>query len=311
MLDERYVLGVDIGGTNVRMGLVDQLYQMSGFERVPTLSVFTDNDAPARLSDAILSYIERNGVKNHVAAVSIGVPSVVKKDHSFVYNTPNVPGLNEIDLGIRVENMIGLPVFVDRDVNFLLVNDIHKYNLDPDNNRTIIGCYLGTGFGNALYINGRIHLGSHGVAGELGHIPLYGVDELCTCGLPGCSETRVSGRHLRRLTEQHFPDTFIGDVFTKHRDDPEIVKFVEDTAAVIATEVTLLDPDCIILGSGVFAMKDFPMERLMDEVRRRARHPLPSEDLHFMTVEDSQSAGVFGGALTVMSYLMMGQPFRS
>ena len=311
MADERYVLGMDIGGTNVRMGLVDENYCVTEFERVPTSTVFTNGDAPARLADAIHGYLERKGAQGKILAISIGVPSVVRKDHSYIYSTPNVPGLDNIDLGRKLEEMTDLPVFVDRDVNFLLINDIHKYNLDPEGCRTIIGCYLGTGLGNALYINGSIFLGSHGVAGELGHIPLYGVDELCTCGLPGCVETRVSGRHLRRLTDKYFPETFIGNVFTEHCDDPRIVKFVDDTAATIATEVTILDPDCIILGGGVFDMKDFPTERLMEGVRLRARHPLPSEDLHFQPVEETQSAGVIGGAIAVMSYLKKGQPFRS
>ena len=124
-------------------------------------------------------------------------------------------------------------------------------------------------------------------------------------------ETRVSGRYLRQLTEKAFPGCFIGDVFCEHGDSEEIAQFIRDTAIPIATEVTLLDPDCVILGSGVFAMKGFPMERLMDEVRRRVRHPLPAEDLHFVVAEDSQTAGVLGGAVTVMPYVRMGIPFRS
>lgn len=310
-MSEKLVLGVDIGGTNLRMGLVNGNYELSHFERFPTREILTGEDPLGSLSAAICAYAGRLGARDAVAAVSLGVPSVVHKNHSYVYSTPNIPGLDAVDLGRELEARLSLPVYVDRDVNFILSHDIRKHGLDPDGNCTILGCYLGTGFGNSLYINGRIHVGSHGVAGELGHIPLRGVTDVCTCGQPGCVETRVSGRYLRQLTERAFPECFIGDVFRLHGDSPEIAEFLRDTALTIATEVTLLDPDWIILGSGVFAMEGFPMERLMEEVRRRARHPLPAEDLRFVIAEDSQTAGVLGGAITVMPYLSKGIPFRS
>ena len=305
------ILGIDIGGTNLRMGIVSAAGELSGFERVPTREVLESSNPPQALCEAIRRYASVHGGLGVVSAIAIGVPAVVAKDHSFVFSTPNISGLDNIDLGKSLEAELGLPVYVDRDVNFLLVHDIRKYSLDPDGRRTILGCYLGTGFGNSLYINGRIHLGSHGAAGELGHIPLYGVTDVCTCGQVGCVETRISGRYLQHLTKEHFPQTFIGDVFKEHADAPEIRKFVSDIALTIATEVTLLDPDFVLLGSGVFAMQGFPMETLMEEIRRRSRHPLPAEDLHFVIAEDSQTAGVLGGAFPVLPYVEAGIPIRS
>ena len=309
-MDKKLILGIDIGGTNLRMGVVDEAYELSCFERFPTEETL-GSDALNSLAAAVQAYSRRNGLAGRIAAVALGVPSVVHKNHSYVYSTPNIPGLDGIDLGVELEKRLGIPVYVDRDVNFILAHDIRKYDLDPDGSRTILGCYLGTGFGNSLYINGRIHVGSHGVAGELGHIPLYGVEDRCSCGQVGCVETRIGGRYLQKLTARAFPDCHIKDVFVQHGDSEEIRRFVRDTAIPIATEVTLLDPDCVILGSGVFAMQGFPLEELMAEVRRRSRHPLPAEDLHFVVAEDSQTAGVLGGAVTVMPYVRMQIPFRS
>ena len=310
-LNEKIILGVDIGGTNLRMGFVDEAYNLKGFERYPTAKTLCGEDPLDSLAEQMKRHMKENPEAGAASAVALGVPSVVHRNHSYVYSTPNIQGLDGVDLGRELEKRIGLPVFVDRDVNFILAHDIRKYDLDPDGSRTILGCYLGTGFGNSLYINGKIHVGSHGVAGELGHIPLYGVKDVCPCGQVGCVETRIGGRYLQKLTARTFPECHIQDVFSLHGDSPEIRKFIQDTAIPIATEITLLDPDCVILGSGVFAMKDFPMEDLMNEVRRRTRSPLPAEDLHFVIAEDSQTAGVLGGAITVMPYLRMGIPFRS
>ena len=311
LLGKKIILGIDIGGTNLRMGFVDEDFSLRGFERYPTAETLGGGNLLDSLADRVREHLAAHGPEGPVSAVALGMPSVVHRNHSYVYSTPNIPGLDGIDLGVELEKRLDLPVYVDRDVNFILVHDIQKYDLDPEGNRTILGCYLGTGFGNSLYINGNIHRGSHGVAGELGHIPLYGVTDLCPCGQVGCVETRIGGRYLQKLTAARFPDCHIRDVFTRHGDSEEIDQFIRDTALPIATEVTLLDPDCVILGSGVFAMKDFPMEKLMNEVRRRSRHPLPAEDLHFVVAEDSQTAGVLGGAITVMPYVKKGIPFRS
>ena len=302
-MDNRIILGIDIGGTNLRMGLVNEKLELFCFERIPTKSVLTGQDSAASLGKEILAYLDRHGDVGTVSAIAMGLPSQVHKNHSYVYSTPNIPGLDGVDLGAETERATGYPVYVDRDVNLILAHDIRKYGLDPERNRTILGCYLGTGFGNPLYINGRIHAGSHGVAGELGHIPLYGVTDICPCGQVGCVETRIGGRYLQKLTARAFPECPIGEVFTRHGDSEEIRRFVRDAALPVATEVTLLDPDYVILGSGVFAMKDFPMNDLIEEIRRRCRHPLPAEDLKFVIAEDSQTAGVLGGAITVLPLL--------
>ena len=105
------------------------------------------------------SYIERYKLEGRVGAISVGVPSMVSKDKSFIYSTPNLKGLENIDLGHLLGDYVNIPVFVDRDVNYLLVNDIKTHGLDPDRERTILGFYLGTGFGNAVYINGQLHVG--------------------------------------------------------------------------------------------------------------------------------------------------------
>lgn len=301
-MDKRYVLGVDIGGTNIRMGIVDSEYAMSDFERRGSQALLSENAVP-NLVDAIRGYLSLAEHGREISAIAVGVPGQVNKDHSQVYSVPKVQGLENQNLGKALSEVLGLPVFVDHDVNFLLLHDIRTMNLDPERNRTILAFYLGTGFGNSMYLNGGIHLGKHGVAGELGHIPLYGVEDVCNCGAVGCVETRCCGQYLAQLVTREFPGVLISEIFTRHGDDPRILKFVRDCALPIATEVTLLDPDYILLGGGVIMMKDFPVRLLEEEVRRRSRHPLPSDDLHFVYATDSQANGVIGGAMAALEWL--------
>lgn len=296
------VLGIDIGGTNIRMGVVDENFELTNFERCPCQQMLGDEHAVPNLITAIQEYLDRVADKE-IAAISVGIPGQVSRDKSFVYSVPQVHGLENTDLGKRIEAAVGLPAYVGHDVDYLLAHDINVMSLDPNHSRTILGFYLGTGLGNALYINGSPYSGKHGVAGELGHIPLYGVTDVCNCGGIGCTETRCCGGYLAKLVAEEFPDCHIGDIFVKHGDDPRIIKVVKDFAIPLATEITILDPDFVVIGGGLPMMPGFPKEMLENEIRLRSRHPLPADDLHFYYASDSQANGVIGGAMTVMDWI--------
>lgn len=301
-MDKKYVLAVDIGGTNLRMGIVDSACRLAAFERSGASDVLAGSPIHALVA-AAKDFVARAKMEGRIEAFAVGLPAAVSQDHSFVYSVPNLPIDDNTDWGRPIAQAMGMPVFVDRDVNYAMVYDIMDKNLDPERNRTVLGFYLGTGLGNAVYIGGKLYLGKHGMAGELGHIPLYGVDEYCTCGLKGCSETRASGRHLTELMAREFPGCFIGNAFVEHGQDERLLKFVRDCALPMATEITLLDPDYIILGGGVITMPGFPVDMLMQEITQMVRRPLPAVDLHFIVDEDFPEKGVLGGAMTAFDRL--------
>lgn len=291
------VIGIDIGGTNFRLGCVAKDGQIRSFEKNSSAFMRKEGAVDILWSE-IVKYMEKHCLKGKILAVSVGVPSAVSKDKSFVYSTPNLKGLENVDLGHLLEERLGLKVYVDRDVNYLLCHDIKRYNLDVHRDKTIVGMYLGTGFGNAVYINGRFHGGKNGVAGELGHIPFFHLKERCPCGNEGCAELRCSGAQLERIRRRYFPDTGISEIFTNHGKDPVIQEYVENLSYPISTEITILDPDYVVMGGGVMVMKDFPMEDLIRQVKNRTRHPYPSENLEFIVSEHTQISGVSGGGLS-------------
>lgn len=288
-----YVIGIDIGGTNFRIGLVSEQGGLEQFQKKSS-SILAGENAAERLAEQITAYMDETDSRGKVIAVAMGFPSIVSKDKTTLYNTPNLAGYDNVNLKDPLEARLGIPVFLDRDVNFLLQNDIRQLGLDPS--QTILGFYVGTGFGNALYLDGRFFSGRNGVAGELGHIPLYGVEEECTCGNTGCSETRCSGRRLEALVKAHFPDTPIYEVFAKHGDHPVVTGYVRDLAIPIATEINILDPDVSIIAGGVIMMQGFPKELLDSEVRARVRKPYPWQNLRLLFTEHNQQSGVLGSA---------------
>lgn len=293
-----YVIGVDIGGTNFRIGTVSKDGQLMNFEKKSSRSLVTDN-AVERIGKEIEEYIIRYELEGKIKAIAIGVPSIVSKDKSFVYSTPNLKGIDNVDLGNLLSNYLKLPVYIDRDVNYLLLNDIQVNKLDTEGDKTILGFYVGTGFGNALYINGSIYSGKNGVAGELGHIPMYGVTERCGCGNIGCAETICSGLYLEKIKNEYFPNTLIDDIFVKHSKEPIIEQFVKSIGLIIATEVNILDPNYVILAGGVISMDGFPKDFLVAEIKKSLRKPYPEKNLEFIFTELTQQSGVLGSAAYV------------
>ncbi len=287
----RYTIGIDIGGTNFRIGTISPSGTVENFKKFSS-RIFDNGNVIEILSKEIKTYMQNCGIDGSVEAVAIGLPSIVSKDKKTVISTPNLKGFDNLPLGEVLSARLNMPVFVDRDVNFLLQNDIERLHLPKSS--TVLGFYIGTGLGNALYLDGKLYSGSNGAAGELGHIPLWGVEETCTCGNKGCSELRCSGRYLERLAAEYFPEAEIHSIFKEHGEHPEIVKYVKGLAIPIATEINILDPEYIILAGGVCEMPDFPKALLKKEILFYVRKPYPEKNLQILFTEHNQQSGVYG-----------------
>lgn len=295
-----YTLGADIGGTNFRLGIVSPEGQIISFDRKPS-SVLHEN-ASENLANEIRTHIAENGFTERISAVAVGLPSLIDKSRSTVLSTPNLKGFDNLKLKDELEKYLGIPVFIERDVNFLLQNDMEKLGLESEKN--VLGFYVGTGFGNSVFLGGEFYTGSNGAAGELGHIPILGNSLKCTCGNTGCVETVCSGKALEELAEKHFPDTDIKQVFKTHGNEPILKTFVHNLAVPIATEINILDPDVCIIGGGVIDMECFPKEILFDAVHFYTRKPYPEKSIRLLFTRHDQKSGVFGSGIFAQKQIM-------
>lgn len=291
MGDNMIILGMDIGGTNVRSGFVDQHNKLTDFRIEKTAELFTSGT-----SEDLCAYIDSllQG-RDRPNAISIGIPSTVDKNNRRIFSTPNIKGFDNIDVASLVENRFDIPAFVSRDVCLSLLYDINSNRLEKKG--FIVGFYIGTGTGNAISFNGEIVVGRNGVAGELGHIPVLGRTDTCICGNRGCIELYASGRYLIQINEQYFPREDITDIFIKHGNFPLVESFVDNVAAAMATEINILDPEVIILGGGVIMLPGFPREKLEAAVIKYARKPYPAENLNFIYAKESMESGVIGAGI--------------
>lgn len=289
---------MDIGGTNIRVGLVDRALHVDGFLHTSSDGIQGD-DAPERLAFFIDAYIQEHCAGLKPIAISIGFPSTLDKERRKLFSTPNLIGFDNVDIVDRLENALGIPVLVDRDVNLLFRYDCHVNNLPMQG--FVVGCYIGTGIGNVIAYNGEILTGKNGVAAEMGHIPMHNVAGVCGCGNVGCTEMLASGKRLAELQAELFPDTDMSELFTRHGREPILQKFVDDLTLPVATEINLLDPEYLILGGGVLQMKDFPLEMFEDCLLNHVRKPYPAENLQIRYARSTPENGVVGAAIYAYS----------
>ena len=279
---EKGIVGIDVGGTNFRIGTVMQDGRVLDFQKVPVKAVFTSEDPLADLSACLNAYCAGKKVE----AICIGFPATLDAKRRTVLQAPNVPYMENLPVVSVLTDALGIPVFIERDVTMALIYDCSRYEIPEEG--IVCGFYFGTGIGNAISIDGVPIVGKNGTAGELGHIPVDGSDVVCGCGNVGCMEPLAGGRYLQHLCETVCTDTPIDRLFLEHAGEPYLQKFVDRMAMAVATEINILNPHRILIGGGVPAMAGFPKKLLLERIRFHARKPYPADDLSVIFTGDTE-----------------------
>ena len=290
-----YILGLDIGGTNIRLGLVDRQLTAHRVEIASSRDLFDKPETLKALAEVIIDYLARALPGGKPELVCAGLPAVMDSTRRRALSATNFPGLTNRDLAEDLEAYLQLPVQLEHDAYYLLANDIRANGLV--NEGTMLGFYFGTGMGNAMYIGGKPYIGRNGAACEIGHMPVPLSQRLCTCGNKGCIEMYCCGKAFERLAGEMFPREELAMLFVHHSDHPCLMEFVDYMAAVIATEVNIMDPDGVFIGGGLVQMEGFPKEMLLNSVLRNTRQPYPATDLPCFFSSPHPENGIIGAAI--------------
>lgn len=186
-------IGVDIGGTKIAAGVVDEEGNILSTYKVPTPGTAEG------IVDAIASAVEGARAGHAIVGVGIGAAGYVNRQRSEVYFAPNIHWRNE-PLKEKVETRVGLPVVVENDANAAAWGE-YKFGAGKGH-RNVICITLGTGLGGGIIIGNKLRRGHFGVAAEFGHIRMVPDGLLCGCGSQGCWEQYASGRALVRYAKQ-------------------------------------------------------------------------------------------------------------
>lgn len=186
----RYLAGVDIGGTHVKTLVVDDGLQPCGYSTVPAATDSVDAVVET-VANAIEDVIADSGISlSDLDYIGVGVPGQVDTQDGIVRHAVNL-NIEEAPLAALLTERLGRPVAIDNDV---ITATIGAFNyLNPDKVEDFCYLNIGTGVSAGLFLDGRLHRGQHGMAGEIGHMVIVDDGLVCPCGNRGCLEAYVSG----------------------------------------------------------------------------------------------------------------------
>ncbi len=232
----RNIIGVDLGGTNVRAGLV------SGSSLVKKSASRLDSDKNKRkVLEQVYNVIEQVIDKN-TGAIGVGVPSIVDTAKGIVYDVVNIPSWKKIPLKELLEDKFNLPVKINNDANCFVMAE--KYFGKGKNAKNIVGLILGTGLGAGIIIDNKLYEGINCGAGEFGMIPFK--DDIL--------ETYCSGQFFQKFYNVSGIDIFRID---KRKRSKIFTKFGKNIAEAVKIILYSYDPEIIILGGSV--SKSYPL----------------------------------------------------
>lgn len=310
------VVGVDMGGTKILSAVIDAEGNILGTAKVPTKADEGTSVVIDRIADAIQKAIGKSGVnKASIEAVGIGAPGPLDPETGVVIFAPNL-GWRDVPLKAELEARVGIPTFVDNDVNVGTLGE-HAFGAGKGV-QNIVGIFVGTGIGGGIILHGELFHGASKTAGEIGHIIVKADGPRCGCGVRGCLEALASRtamtKQFQKAIEKKGKKSVIskltnGDLSAirsgvlakaiRANDKLTLKVFREATKYLgvgIGSIVNFLNPEMIILGGGVVEALD---DTFLDNIRAAAeKYALPNtlDGVQIVRAELGDNSGILGAA---------------
>jgi len=303
---ESLVFAVDLGGTHLRVALIDD-----GGRIFKQLKQETPKgDSALCIVNALVNAAQQwDSDKLSVVATSIMVPGAVDSEKAVVLQAPNLPSLVNFELKAELEQRLGWPVFLENDANAAAVGEMWMGAARCC--RDVISVTLGTGVGGGVILDGKLWRGSHGSAGEIGHTtvdPFSGLK--CKCGNTGCLELFASATAIVRMTRENlamFPESPLKSeeltavkVYEAGRNGDELAlavfkRFGMYLGIGLANLINLIDPQIIVISGGAVNGWDLFAPEMYRQVEERAFRTT-AQQVKIARAECGDNAGLLGAA---------------
>ena len=292
-------IGLDIGGTKIQGAIIDENGEILKTYRLETCAREGKDKVLENISK-IIDFLKTD----EIVSIGVGTPGFIDSENGIVTFAGNIDGWTGLNLKKELEEISGLPVFVENDANIALVCE--KWLGAGQGFKDIVMITIGTGLGGAVY-NEKMGLlsGSHFQGAELGHIILHPDGEYCTCGQSGCAESYCSGtaivRHYEELTRNRLSGEEIFKIYDKDDNAEKVIKrFTSDLAWFLTSLRNIFDPDLIIIGGGVINSKDYWWDEVLENFKNYCHL---SEEIEIKPAKYLNDAGVIGAGRIAMERL--------
>lgn len=311
-----YKIGIDLGGTNIACGMIDENYKIVAKSNAKTgknRTAFQIIDDMVKVATDVMK--AANVSSEQVDFCGIGIPGWVDKDNGVVIHTTNL-NMSEVPLVKIMEERLGIPCGLENDANAAAIGEFVAGS--GKGSKNFVAITLGTGVGGAVIINNKIITGVNYAAGEIGHMVIKYDGLKCACGRNGCYEQYASVTALIRQTVEAMENDKSSKMW-------EIAKTVDDVSGLTAfdgmragdktaTEVVnqyikyiaigainiinIFQPDIICIGGGISKEGDTlvnPLQRIVERYRFSDNHEFQTKIIPAMLSND---AGIIGAALS-------------
>lgn len=312
----KYYVGIDLGGTFIKGGVVDDLGRIIAQDKIPTESEFGADRVAMNIAKLTEILLRRVGLsKGDVEGIGMGVPGMIDSKEGRVIYSNNLRW-KDFPIGQRVQALTGLRVKISNDANVAALGEVRFGAAKGCVNMVMLT--LGTGVGGGVIVNGSMLEGNKSAGAELGHAVIVADGEQCTCGRKGCLEAYASAtaliRDTKRAMQAHKDSKMweIGDLeevtgklaFDYKQTDPYAKAVVENYISKLAFGITnmanVFRPEVILLGGGVCAQGDAlvaPLQKILNE-DIFAGELGPQVEIRIASL--GNSAGLLGAAALLM-----------
>ncbi len=272
---EHWIIGIDLGGTKIDIGLVSPQERIVERRRIPT----NDGEGPQAVVERIaqqVAELEKNlPADGRIAALGICTPGPVDFERGIILDPPNIPGLHNTPFRKMLSERLNVPVSLEHDAKAAGLGDFY-YGAGRDAG-SMVYVVAGTGVGAAIVADGQLYRGEHNFAGEFGHMTMDRYGELCSCGSRGCVETFMSGPWLARRYQHavtsggwtssvEHVQTVTGEGVARlaEQGEPLAIKIVveagEALGVAIASMAMMVNIDLYVIGGSVYKCGDLFLE---------------------------------------------------
>lgn len=307
-----YYVGIDLGGTNTKIGVLNKEGDILKSTIIKTLSMEGVDRTLERIWDTIQELAKDLDInKANIKGIGLGIPGPVL-DQSVVAFFANFPWGKNVNIKEKLEKLTGIETKLDNDANIIALGEA-KYGAGKGS-KSSVTVALGTGIGGGIYVDGKLISGYKGAGGEIGHMKVVKDGKLCGCGQRGCFEAYASATGLIReavsrltVNKQNLLYKMIDgdlmkleakDIFDAAREGDafslELVDYEAEYLALgVANILNIINPEVVILGGGVALAGDILLNPMREKLNKYAL-PITLKDLKIVQGVLGNEAGIKG-----------------
>lgn len=308
----KYYIGIDLGGTNIVAGVVNEKYEIIAKAKTPTNRPRPVEDICADMARVALEAVALAGLTiDDIRSVGVGSPGTVNSDTGVIEYANNLD-FNDAPVASLIRKVIDKPVYCENDANAAAYGEFVAGSAKGANNAVCIT--LGTGVGGGIIIDGKIYSGFNFAGAELGHMVVEVDGPKCTCGRHGCFEVYSSATGLIRMTKEAMdanPDSKMHEMMGDHvsgrlafnamraGDDAAkgvVDKYIKYLAAGIANTINIFQPEILCIGGGVCNEGDALLIPLKEAVDKEIYTRNGAKKTEIVIASLGNDAGIIGAA---------------